>query len=219
MAISGTPVTKPKDIPMALDPILLDLADLSPRPRISKSIKPVRFQNEKKKSIRRDSVVKEDHGALDAKNQGQKCTSKVIEAEKKERDRNTKEGIKTIKVLKPPEKIKRDELDGVENRTPKPVTGDPHEISSLKSMKNDREISKDESGSTFSNDNSDSIIKVMNDGKIMKADKNQINFSVNKAGEMKQAEMNLEIKKAADSDELERQVANVDSEDGVSFFY
>ncbi|CAG9541075.1 unnamed protein product [Cercopithifilaria johnstoni] len=203
-------VTKPKDIPMALDPILLDLADLSPKPQVSKSAKPVRFQNERKKlSVCRDSVVKEAHGAFDTKNREQKCTLKLVGAEKKESDKKAKEGVKTIKVLNPSEKIKREELDGMENKNPKPVADDPHEIkratnNSFKSIRNDKELSKNASRSTLSNGDSDSVIKIMDDGKIMKGDKNQIDLSVIKTGEIQRAELNLEI---------ERQLAIANSKD------
>ncbi|VDK66025.1 unnamed protein product [Onchocerca ochengi] len=214
-----TSVVKPKDIPMALDPILLDLAVLSPKPPISKSAKPVRFQNEGKKlSVRRNSIVKEGRGALDAKNTEHKCTFKLTGAEKKESDKKEKEGIKTIKVLKSFEKIKREELDGMENKNPKPVTGDPHEIkrttnNSVKSIMNDGEINKNASGSTISSDSSNSLLKGMDNGKIMKADKNKTDVTVSKTDGIQQTELNLEIKQVADSDIPERRLAVADSED------
>ncbi|VDO39955.1 unnamed protein product [Onchocerca flexuosa] len=213
-----TSVVKAKDIPMALDPILLDLAILSPKPPISKSAKPVRFQNEGKKlSVRRDSVVKEGRGALDAKNIEQKCTFKLVGAEKKEGDKKGKEGIKLIKVLKSSEKFKREELDGVENKNPKPVTGDPHEIkrttnNSVESMMNDREINKDASGDTVSSDNSNLLLKGMGNGKLMKAGKNKTDVTVSKTDEIQQAVLNLEIKQVADSGEPERRFGVADSE-------
>uniref|UniRef100_A0A8R1XV67 Round spermatid basic protein 1-like protein n=1 Tax=Onchocerca volvulus TaxID=6282 RepID=A0A8R1XV67_ONCVO len=214
-----TSVVKPKDIPMALDPILLDLAVLSPKPPISKSAKPVRFQNEGKKlSVRRNSIVKEGRGALDAKNTEHKCTFKLTGAEKKESDKKGKEGIKTIKVLKSFEKIKREELDGMENKNPKPVTGDPHEIkrttnNSVESIMNDGEINKNASGSTISSDSSNSLLKGMDNGKIMKADKNKTDVTVSKTDGIQQTELNLEIKQVADSDIPERRLAVADSED------
>lgn len=224
MSISGTPsVIKPKDIPMALDPILLDLADLSPKPRVSKSTKPARFQSERKKlSVRRDSVVKEGHGALDTKSSEQKCTFKLVGAGKKESDKKAKEGVKTIKVLKPSEKIKREELDGVENKNPKPVTDDPHEIkratnNSLESMKSDREVSKGASSSTLSNDDNGSLIKFESDRKITTVDKNKTDVTVIRTGEIQQSELNLEIKQIADSDVLERRLTIANSEDGMLF--
>ncbi|VBB26177.1 unnamed protein product [Acanthocheilonema viteae] len=218
---SGIPsITKSKDIPMALDPILLDLADLSPKPRVPKSTKPARFQNERKKlSVHRDSAVKECHDALDTKNREQKCTLKLVGSEKKESDKKAKEGIKAIKVLKPSEKVKREEMDGVENKNPKPVDGDLHEIkqatsNSLKSMGSEKEVNKDETSSTLSNGDSDSLIKVVDDGKVTKVDKNQMDVSVIKSGKIQQGELNLEIKQAADSDIRERRLAIANSEDG-----
>lgn len=206
---------------MALDPILLDLAVLSPKPPISKSAKPVRFQNEGKKlSVRRNSIVKEGRGALDAKNTEHKCTFKLTGAEKKESDKKGKEGIKTIKVLKSFEKIKREELDGMENKNPKPVTGDPHEIkrttnNSVESIMNDGEINKNASGSTISSDSSNSLLKGMDNGKIMKADKNKTDVTVSKTDGIQQTELNLEIKQVADSDIPERRLAVADSEDSM----
>uniref|UniRef100_A0A0R3S6C2 Round spermatid basic protein 1-like protein n=1 Tax=Elaeophora elaphi TaxID=1147741 RepID=A0A0R3S6C2_9BILA len=214
----GTPsVTKPKDIPMALDPILLDLADLSPKPRVSKSIKPLRFQSERKKSVRRNSVVKEDHNAPDTQNNEQKCTMKLAGIEKKESDKKAKEGVKMVKVLKSFGKIKREELDGVENKNPKPIAGDPHEIkratnNSLKSVRNDRKASRDTSGSTFSNGGNESLIKVVDGGKVTKVDKSQMDISVIKADEIQQTKPNLGINQVAENDMLEGRLAIANSE-------
>ncbi|KAK6110457.1 hypothetical protein QQG55_39885 [Brugia pahangi] len=209
----GTPIIKPRDIPMALDPILLDLADLSPKPRVSKSIKSVRIQNERRKIfLRRDSVVKEDRGAPDTENCGQRSTFKLVGAEKKESDKKAKEEVKMIEILKPSEKMKREELIGVENKNLKASIGDPQEIKQStnnfrESMKSDRKMNKDASGSTLSNSNNDSLIKVVDDGKITKVDKNKTNITVTKIDEIQQTELDLGIKQVADNKILAERLA------------
>ncbi|EJW88044.1 hypothetical protein WUBG_01039 [Wuchereria bancrofti] len=191
----GTPIIKPKDIPMALDPILLDLADLSPKPRISK-----------------DSVVKEDRSALDTENCGQRSTFKLVGAGKKESDKKAKEEVKTTKILKPSEKMKREELNGVENKNPEPLVGDPQEIRQstnnfLESMKSNRKMHKDASGSALSNSNNDLLIKVVDDGKMTKVDKNKTSITVTKIDEIQQTELDLRIKQVADNEILAEQLA------------
>ncbi|VDO50190.1 unnamed protein product, partial [Brugia timori] len=218
----GTPIIKPRDIPMALDPILLDLADLSPKPRVSKSIKSVRIQNERRKIfLRRDSVVKEDRGAPDTENCGQRSTFKLVGAGKKESDKKAKEE-KMIEILKPSEKMKREELNGVENKNLKASIGDPQEIKQstnnfLESMKSDRKMNKDASGSTLSNSNNDSLIKVVDDGKITKVDKNKTNITVTKIDEIQQTELDLGIKQVADNKILAERLAVANLEDGMLF--
>ncbi|KAM3726270.1 Lysine-specific demethylase [Dirofilaria immitis] len=200
-------VVKSKDIPMALDPILLDLADLSSKPRISKLTKPMRFQNEGKKlSVRRNSFVKEDCGALDTKNIGQKCTFKLVGTEKKESDKKTKDGMRTIKILKSFEKIRREELDGMENKNSKPIADDSHIIkrttnNSLESMRNDGGVNKNASGSPFSHGDIDSLVKEVNDGKIMNLGKSKMDVSINKNSEVQKAELKLEIKQVNSENE------------------
>lgn len=201
---------------MALDPILLDLADLSPKPQSSKSAVPVRIQNEKKLLLRGDSVVKEGHGVLDTKNREQKYAVKLFGAEKKENDKKAKEGMKTIKVLKPLEKTKREEFDNVENRNPRPVSSDRQEIKPVtnnsKSMRSNKEVTEDSSGNAFSNGDSDSLIKIMEDGKIMEVDKHEVNISVIKTDEIQEAKLDLEINQTA----LDTRLAISDC--GMSFF-
>uniref|UniRef100_A0A1I7VW49 BAH domain-containing protein n=1 Tax=Loa loa TaxID=7209 RepID=A0A1I7VW49_LOALO len=208
-------------IPMALDPILLDLADLSPKPRVSKSTKPSRFQSEKKKlSMSRDSVVKESRGAPDIKSSGQKCGLKLGGTGKKESGKKTKEGVNMVKVPKPSEKIQRKELDGVRNKNPKPVADGPHKTirvtnNSLESTRTDGKVSKNALGSAFPVGGTDSLAKVVADGKIMKADKSKTDVTIIKTGEIQRSEVNLEIKQVADSDILEKQlsVSNLEDEE------
>uniref|UniRef100_A0A915PYL7 Round spermatid basic protein 1-like protein n=1 Tax=Setaria digitata TaxID=48799 RepID=A0A915PYL7_9BILA len=221
-------VVKPKGVPMALDPILLDLADLSPKIQASKSAKSMRFQSEGKKScIRKDSLIKESRSALDVKNTEQKYNFKVVTIEKKENDKRTfsKEGGKTVKVLKSPEEFKQEELDGVENKNPKPAASQPCEINpainnSLGSMRDDMEISKNALDNILSNGNNDLLLKELNDEEITEADQEKSTV-VNKTGEIHQAELNSEINKVADNDALEKRLAfaNPKIESGQKCYY
>ncbi|VDK71975.1 unnamed protein product [Litomosoides sigmodontis] len=189
----GTSVIKQKGLPMALDPILLDLADLSSKPQNSKSAMPVRIQSEKKKLPLHSSE-------LDTKNRVQKYALKLFGAEKKESDKKIGEEFKTMKVLKPSEKTKREESDNMENRNPKPISNGPDEIkpviSNPKSMRSDNEVTKDSSCTAFSNGGSDSLIEAIEDGKIAEVDKHDMNISVIKTGEIQKAKLNLEINQA-----------------------
>lgn len=195
---------------MALDPILLDLADLSSKPKCFKLAKSARFQTEKKKLfVQGDSVVEEDRDAFGTRNSEQKCTSKLFETDKKESDKKKKEELKTIKAFKPSDKDELEELDGI-FRNRETIAGDP--------VRRNREGSKDSSDSTFSNKWRGSPRKIGNDRKIMKVVKSKTDAPSIKTGVIQQAKVDMGINQEVDNDDVNAsRLIVADSESGMLF--
>lgn len=152
-------VRQTKDIPMALDPILLDLADLSSRTTAVKPPKLVRLESDGKKlRERKEPFSKSGCNVRDTKS-NEVNTAKVV-AEKKELNKkpSAKGCVEVEKVAKAAEKIQGEETGGVKKKVMKETDIDSSDIKQTtthpKSCSTDGQTNKDQSKKDLTNGSS-----------------------------------------------------------------